>query len=123
MSNTNVIDKTSDRYKVLLKFVNNILTNIGKIKINDLNEFIDIDREDIIKDINITTLKAMEKEIFKYYNKNKCGYYRKSNAFVLNCLRGMLKELGLEMTYIQKERSEYINGKSFKRTHMLYSIK
>lgn len=123
MDNTTVIDINSDKYKVLLKFVNNILVNIGKSKIDELTEFINIDREDIIKDINVKTLKTMEKEIFKYYSKNNCGYYRKSNGFALNCLRGMLKELGLELTYIQKEKSEIVNDKSFKRTHLLYSIK
>lgn len=122
MDNT-VIDINSDKYKVLLKFVNNILANIGKSKINNLNEFIDIDREDIIKDVNIKMLKNMEDEIFKYYNKHKCGYYRKSDTYVLNCLRGMLKQMNIEISYKQREKSEYINNVSFKRTHTLYSIK
>lgn len=118
-----VVDKNSEKYKILLKFVNNILININENEIDDLTKFINIDRDDIIKEVNINTLKSMEKELFKHYNKDKCGYYRKSKAFVLNCLRGMLKELNLSFTYTQKEKNEYINDRSFRRTHLLYSIK
>jgi len=118
-----VIDKNSDKYKILLKLINKMLINIKKDEIDDLTGFINIDRDDIIKEVNITLLKSMEKELFKHYSKNKCGYYRKSNAFVLNCLRGMLKEIGYKLTYITKELGQDIDGRSLRRTHMLYSIK
>ena len=124
MSNNKiVIDKTSDKYRVLLKLVNKILKNIEKEEINDLTEFINIDRDDIIKDVNIKALKSMSKELFKHYDKYKCGYYRKSVGYVLNCLRGMLKELGFQLTYTRKELGEYVDGKSLRRTHTFYTIK
>ena len=71
------IEKDSDKYKVLLKLLNNILINIDKQEINDITDFKDIDREDIIKDVNLETLCEMEKELFnEHYNKKKCGYYK-----------------------------------------------
>lgn len=118
-----VIDKNSDKYKILLKLINKILTNIEKDEIDDLQKFINIDRDDIIKDVNIATLKSMENELFNHYSKYKCGYYKKSTAFVLNCLRGMVKELGYQLTYIRKDIGQNVNGKSLRRTHTLYSIK
>ncbi len=117
------IDKTSDKYKVALKLVNKILKNIGKDEIDDLTKFVDIDREDIIKEVNKKALDDMEKEIFALYDKKKCGYYRKTDALVLNCLRGMMKEAGFEFNYEQKDRHEEINGKSFRKTFLLYAIK
>ncbi len=60
-----------------LKFINEILKNIGKKEINDLTEFIGIDRLDIIKDINKETFERMEDKLFKYFDKVKCGWYQK----------------------------------------------
>ena len=117
------IEKDSDKYKIALKLLNKILINLGKEEIDDLTKFIDIDREDIIKDINVKALDELEGELFGYYNKSKCGYYRKTDALVLNCIRGMMKEAGFEFTAKKKEKNEKINGKSYKRSHFLYSIK
>jgi len=47
----------------------------------------------------------------------------KTDGIVVNCLRGMMKEIGYQFTYIQKEKSEYVNNKSFRRKHVFYSIK
>ena len=117
------IDKDSDKYKVTLKLLNKILTNLGKEEIDDITKFKDIDREDIIKDINVKSLCEMEGELFVHYSKGKCGYYRKTNAMVLNCIRSMMKDAGFEFTKKKKEKNEKINGKSYKRSHFLYSIK
>ena len=121
-SNDIQIDKTSDKYKVVLKFINVILSNLGKPTIIDLCDFKDIDREDIIKDVNKTALDDMAEELFSHFNKKKSGYYRKTDAIVLNCLRGIMKEIGHELTYDQKDRYEIIDGTSYKRSHSFYSI-
>ena len=125
MSGTNdvLLDKNSDKYKVALKFINQILTNLGKEQVDDLTKFADIDREDIIKDVNKKSLDGMAKELFKHFDKKKSSYYRKTDAIVLNCLRNMMKELGCEFTYEQKEVYELVNNKSFRKTCMLYTIK
>ena len=116
------VSKDSDKYKVLLKLINKILSNIGKDEIDDLTDFKDIDREDIIKDVNKTSLEDMEKELFAHFDKKKCGYYRKTDSIVLNCLRGMIKEINYSMTKKQKDKSEFIGDKSFRRTHIFYTI-
>lgn len=113
-----LIEKT----KVALKFINVILANLGKPAINSLTEFTDVDREDIIKEVNKKSFDDMQDELFSCFDKKKCGYYRKTDAQVLNCLRSMMKDLGYEMTYDQKDRYEVIDGKSYKRSHSFYSI-
>ena len=115
--------KTSEKYIVALKLVNNILVNIGKSQIDDLTDFKHIVREDIIKEENKIVLQNMENELFPLFNKAKVGYYRKTNALVLNCLRGMMKEMGYKLVKIQRELNEEINGKKYKRAHMIYYIK
>lgn len=122
---TQKVGKDDDKYKLALKFVNVILKNIGRDEVNDLTEFKNVDREDIIKDVNKVSLDAMANELFDKFNKKKCGYYRKTDAIVLNCLRGMMKEIGYELTFHQKDRwekNEKVNGKSYKISHSFYSI-
>lgn len=117
-----VVDKNTEKYKVALKFVNKILVNIGKEEIDDLTKFKDIDRDDVIEDINKTTLEEMEEEVFKYFDKNGCNYYRKTNGLVVNCLRGMMRQLGLSMTSVKKDITSTINGKKYRKSHMFYSV-
>ena len=116
-------DRDSEKYKVALKLINLILVNLGNTEIKDLTEFVNVDREDIIKDINKQSLIGMEGELFPLFNKKDSGYYRKTGGFVLNCLRGLMKEIGYALTKIKKSKSEQINGKSYERKHYLYSIK
>jgi len=119
----NKVSKDSNKYKVLLKFINKILVNINKPEIDDLTKFVNIDREDIIKDINKDSLVAMEDELFPLFDKKKSGYYRKTNSLVLNCLRGMVKDTGLELKKISKDITTTINGQNYRKTHMIYFIK
>ena len=112
------IDRTTEKYKLLLKYVNGILKNINKNNIDDLYDFKDIDRLDIIKKENIKLLDTMAPILFKHFNKDKCGYYRKTKNIALNCLRGMCKELGVEL----KKRQFTKSIKSRNITHLAYSI-
>lgn len=122
--NSNV-DMTSPKYKMLLKYCNMILKNIGKSPIMDLREFKDIEREDIIKKQNIHALHQIENDIFKVFNRSKSGYYRNLNseAFALNVLRGLCKQIdGVQLKFYQKDKSQYINGKSVRWKRSFYSI-
>jgi len=112
------IDKTTTKYKLLLKYVNGILKNIGKEEIDDLTKFKDIDRLDIIKEINLKLLDSMAPTLFKHFDKKGVGYYRKTQGKALNCLRGLCKELGLVLLKRQHNRQV----KCIFKSHMLYSI-
>ncbi|QKF94781.1 hypothetical protein QKU48_gp1323 [Fadolivirus algeromassiliense] len=122
----NVVPKAapdSNKYKIALKLVNLILVNIGKEEVDDLTKFKDIDREDIIKDVNKKSLQDMESELFPLFNKKKVGYYRKTDGLVLNCLRGMMKDIGFEMHKVQKGKMVIFDGKSYEKTCMIYCIR
>lgn len=117
------VNPDSDKYKVVLKFINRILVNLEKDEVDELTKFVNIDREDIIKEENKKVLIEMEKDLFKHFNKKNCGYYSKSENRILICIRGMMKEMGYKFKPLKKDVSEIVNGKSLKRTHYFYSIK
>lgn len=116
------IDKTTDKYKVTLKFVNKILVNLDKEPIDDLFKFQDIDRVDLLKDVNKDSLKEMEDEIINIFSKKTCNYYRKSDAFVVNYLKNMVRNMDLQFIVKRKDITQTINGEIFRRTHVFYSI-
>ncbi len=115
-------DKESTKYKIALKLVNCFLINRGKQKITELTEFINIDRDDVIQNDNLLSLRSMEDEIFAHYSKTKCNYYRKSSNTIMNCLRGMLRDLNHKIVFSKKDISESINEKVYRRTHVFYTI-
>lgn len=90
-------DKDSDKYKVTLKFVNSILSNIGKDNIDDLTKFVNIDREGINNEANIIMLKAMENEFGPLFPNKKSTYYKNNKNPVLNFLKAILKDMGYKL--------------------------
>lgn len=93
-----------DKYKIAIKLVNKILSNIGKKKINSLTDFKDIKREDIITESNKKTLEEEADELFKYFDKSAFGWYRRKTTknYILTFLRKMCNDLGLSLKYEEK---------------------
>ena len=120
-NNMDKIDKNSDKYKIALKFVNKILENLKMSPIDDLTKFKNINRDDIIMDINKQTFTSMEKEIYKYFDKSKCGWYNRKyiENYILTFMRKMCAEFGYEFKWAQKNTQ--VN--SINTTHILYTIK
>lgn len=65
----NIIDKKSEKYKTLLKLINDILSNIEKGQIDDLLKFKDITRNDIIKEENILAFNESQEALFNHFDK------------------------------------------------------
>ena len=118
-------DKNSEKYKIALKFVNKILSNLGKPEIDDLTGFKDINRDDIIKDVNKTTYNEMEKELLKHFDKKKMAWYRRNtdSHYILTFLKCMITDLGYNFDYVQKDIYIQNDGNKFRKTCMFYSIK
>ena len=108
------------RYTVTLKFVNIILTNMGKSAITDLTHFKDIDRDDIIKKENYDSFSIMTNEIFECFNRVVCRYYdrNKIKNYMLTLLRKLCEEMGFSFTYITKVTTT----NNFKSSRILYRI-
>ena len=43
---------------------------------------------------NKILINEMETELYKHFSKMNCGYYRKTDNYVINFFRSMLKEIG-----------------------------
>ena len=113
------------QYIVLLKFLNIILTNINKPNIKKLEEFKNIDRLDIIKEENEKSLNDMEDEIYKHYDKAKCGWYRRKStkSYILTFIRYACNIIGYSFQYNQKDIITRINKRNMRDTHIIYYIK
>ena len=114
------VDKTSAKYQLVLKFVNTILTNMGKPNITDLTQFKDIDRDDILNEKNKEYYEEHEKEYLDNFGKEATGYYRRKTTknYILTFFRGIVDDVGLELIVSHKN----IIVKTKIRTHMIYSI-
>jgi len=121
--NNIIVDKTSEKYKIALKFVNKMLENMGRAQIEDLTEFKNVDRNDVLTESNTKILESIENEIWEYHEKVKCGAYHKSGNRTLNVLRGLIRENGMKLCYAKREITEKTGvNKGFRRTHYIYHI-
>ena len=117
-----IADKNDPKYVIALQFLNHILTNNNKSQINDILDFKDITRQEILKQENLDKLNEMENEMYKYFDKMKCGYYRKTDNYVINFFRGMLKEMGYKGIRQEKDKHVNINGENYRKKFVYFHI-
>lgn len=121
-----VIDSNDEKYKTIVIFLNGILKNIKCSQINTPEEFINIDREEIIKHVNHEYLLSMETELFKKgaFKKTSVIWSRRKVAknYILSFLRNACEQIGFTITYVYKDKYERINNKTYKRNSSYYSI-
>ena len=121
-NNNRIVDKNDPKYVLALQFLNHILTNNNKPQIQDILEFKDITRQEILKQENLNKLNEMETELYKHFDKDKCGYYRKTDNYVINFFRQMIKEMGYKAVIEKKDRTIKIDGQSYRQKLMIYHI-
>ena len=118
-----VANEESDEDKmkrVTLEIINKILRAIGKKEINELEEFVDIPREDILSDSCKNVMDDNKDYIFENgFNKTECMLYQtKIKVKHLSILKAMLKKIGYKLHSIHSGRR--INGK--KKPYTTYTI-
>lgn len=111
------------KYTTLLKFINKILKKNNKEEIDDLTKFVNIDRDIIIKEGQV--LVDMKDDIFKHFDKKICGWFKRNTVryYILSFLRYACNDINYKFTLNQKDMTEEIGDKKYRRTHMLYTIK
>ena len=117
-----IIDKSDPKYIIALRFINHILINNNKPEIFDILDFKDVTRQEILKEENLDKLNEMETELYKYFDKIKCGYYRKTDNYVINFFRGMLKELGYKGVRQEKDKHVMIDGINYRKKYVYFHI-
>lgn len=118
-------NKDINAHKILLELINKILYNIGKNNIDNITNFINIDRDDIIKSINKESLFTMSHELFQYFDKSKCKWERRNTTknYTLTFLRSACNLLNYKLSYEKKDITTTINNIKYRKTHYFYSIK
>ena len=119
----NKIDKANSKYRITLKFVNGILDNIGREHIDDLLDFKDVKREDIIGENNKKYLEDIASTIFTHYDKKLCRYYKRAEVkhYILTLLRYMCKDIGLKL--VSRRKNLTIKGKQIVDTcYSIYAV-
>lgn len=108
------------KYDIVLKFLNKILINIGKPEISQLEQFVGIDREDIIKDENKAIVKEMEEEFFGPFDKKTTRFYKRNlvQNYILTLMRKIIDDVGYNFTFVRKE----MRSNNRMKNHNFYSI-
>lgn len=109
------------KLEIALEFINKVLEAIDKEPIDDLEDFKDIPREDILQ-VNQLGIDN-EKDLYKYFDRAKCGYYRRrTNTYLISILRGICKSLDYNFSSKNKEIYKKIDGKNYRISKQFYTI-
>jgi hypothetical protein len=117
-----ITDKNDPKYVIALQFINHILTNNNKPQIQDILDFKNVTRQEILKQENLDKLNEMENDLYKHFDKDKCGYYRKTDNYTINFFRQMLKEIGYKAIMEKKDKTVTIDGENYRKKFMIYHI-
>jgi hypothetical protein len=107
--------------EIMLEIINKLLKLMNKNEINDLCQFTDINRDELIKDKYANLINEQKDYIFNCtgFNKYICQVYQKKVTNVhISILKGMLKQIGYEL--ISKNHKKMIKG--VYNTYTSYSI-
>lgn len=117
---TTVIDTSTQKYKILLEIINNILANSGKEHVDNLCEF-SIRKNTLINEKNMSMFSEYEEKLFEYFDKTKCGWYKKRHVknYIITFLKSALKDIGLKLISIEK--STHKNNEIVR--YVMYKIK
>jgi hypothetical protein len=105
--------------KFVLGLLNKILENVGQDKIDTITKF-RIRRDDLIRQVNMDTLLAMEDEIFKHFTKHGVKWYfqKHVNTYILTFLKAVLGDIGFSIK--PRQATKTIDGK--RKSFLIYTI-
>jgi len=113
------------KYNLVLELVNKFLLNMNKPIITELEQFINIVRQDVITEANYKVVEDMEPSILKHFDKAKSGYYQKKRAgdnYPVNFLRGLLRQINYKLEHKEEDKTIKINNQSYRQKIIYYSI-
>jgi len=89
---------TKSKIEILLRLINDILVNIKQPKIIRLDDFLDIDRDDICDPVNDGVFDKHEADFLKYYTKTFLVLFNKKKMmnYHLSVMKKVCKDVGYE---------------------------
>jgi len=99
-----VIPKSERKYKLLVKLLNSILTELNKPIIEDVLKFKNINRDDILKLDTNKIVNDHINEIVIEYGKSCINYSNRNkvNLYILSLIRRMCKTCGYKLDAVYK---------------------
>ena len=119
------IDCNDNKYIITMEFLNAILKIIGKIKINDITEFKDIRREDLLKNECKDVLEEYLNKIIKCFGKTKIAFRNKDivNLYILTVIKCLCMECGYNFKSCKKIINTTITTNNYRHKYIiLYNI-
>jgi hypothetical protein len=119
------IDKNDNKYKVTLEFLNALFKVINRKTINDITEFKDVKRDDLLKENCKKVLDEYLEKIIKQFGKTKIAYRNKNliDIYILTVIKSLASECGYNFKSQNKMKYKTIAEKDFKyHLEIIYSI-
>lgn len=114
--NVNLVDKSSEKYKLVLKYVNMILEKNNVTCINDLTEFKEVNRKILTNESNKKVFEYLEDDIIELFGKTSIKYYAKEkDNYIFNLTKYLCNSLNLKFKAIQ--RNKYNKGEIKKQIY------
>jgi hypothetical protein len=111
------VDKTTDKYIIILQFINEILKTYNMVEVDDLYD-VSLPRYILTSENTKKVYEQFEDNIFTHFNKGACYWYARNRIehYGLTCLKCMIEDIGLHF-YSAKMKDN--NGKNI----IAYKIK
>jgi len=89
---------TNQKIDIILKLINDVLTNVGLNKIDKIDDFIDIDRDYICDPVNNKVTNKYEEELLKFYTKSFLVLFNKDKMknYHISVIKKVCKDVGYE---------------------------
>lgn len=102
------INNESEKYKVTLNLLNGLLKNMNKEEIDDITQFKNIKREDLLKESCNQILNEHIDNIIQQFGKSKIRYNmrNKRNCYVLSVIKYLVSFCGYD--FVSNNISEYV---------------
>ena len=118
--------KEDPKYKLFLEFLNSIMVKIGKDQINDITQFKEIKREDLLKPECLQVLNQYLERLTKQFDKHNFAYQFKdeTESYIIILIKRITHQLGYNFESKKKETIKKANDEYSKRFYWyVYSIK
>jgi len=105
------LNKDTEKYKVVLRYINKMLKEMDKEEVDDICMFKNIDRRELVKIDGNKVVDDSLNDILGVFNKKDIDYYRrnKKKHYFFSLLKFIVKIIGYR--FVNKEKSNSKEGK------------
>lgn len=101
------LNKDTEKYKVVLRYINKMLKEMDKEEVDDICMFKNIDRRELVKIDGNKVVDDSLNDILSVFTKNEIDYARRKrrNNYHISVLKYIISLIGYKLVTIQKKKS------------------